>query len=320
VDCVSPANSPSDSTLPYQSVFKKENPSGENDTIPETPLKVLSPRRSTRNRPPTASDEASRSLNAKAARWEAIRTRIQSGGPPTNLLERLLPKAWVNDDVIDTILDFFPSNETIQVLKVYFLNEPFTPKPHKLSVTAPIERYLVPVYRKNHWIALDVHVKDHIIYLYNSLSPQGSSLSKKHWTYSVCTMMAQTADTALGKVGMPKKDWTFYSHVQPTASNPAPKPLSLQQDNGYDCGVFTLINIFRLLLGINPRSEFSPTECRLTWAEEIIKRNTKPKTGVSNGKDVSSKELILNDPAAAELSKPKFVPATGVYIDLTGNF
>ena len=166
---------------------------------------------------------------------------------PRSLMQ-LPTSSTLNDEDIDRALSSFPWPENIQYLNSSFLQEGWEPKAHRLTLSTSIESYIVPVARSNHWTLLQVQIRQRLINHYDSLS--GLNTETDHRTCPTCTLMAETVDKALEKDALGEwspKAWTFKID-----DDHGKRPLSRQQENSIDCGVFLLHNAHSLSLNRNP--------------------------------------------------------------------
>src|SRR5437764_6583858 len=92
----------------------------------------------------------------RPSEWESIRTRIKAGDSLAPFLRRLLPGAWLNDEIINRILPSFPWGPDVRVLNTFILN--LAQQPDRLSREwqAPTTQLVAPVYHLKHWTLLHV--------------------------------------------------------------------------------------------------------------------------------------------------------------------
>ncbi|KAL5596392.1 hypothetical protein BROUX41_006689 [Berkeleyomyces rouxiae] len=177
------------------------------------------------------------------------------------------PQAWLNDAIIDSslaALDRFANmrsgatnyprspNRSVLALGSFFFPNLVknggkkTERSLRLKGVTPdnfvhLETVVIPVCQGSHWTLLVVQPLAKQFTHIDSLNPRGSP------------NMLATVQTWLGHflgAGYDESEWV-------KVSVPAPA-----QNNGYDCGVFTIMNAVSLVLGLKPSSVYEAAEMR----------------------------------------------------------
>ncbi len=131
-----------------------------------------------------------------------------------------------------------------------------------------VKQLVIQLLRNDHWTLLCVRIGDRTIDHYDSWLTNHPI--PDHQGCDTCQLMGQTVDKAVESAQIDKPeplDWTFRTQDEQNQGS----PLSQQQTNGMDCGVYLLFNAYYLSRGLNPCQERAmPDEWRLRWAQQLL--------------------------------------------------
>lgn len=105
-----------------------------------------------------------------------------------------------------------------------------------------LETILMPICKNNHWTLLVVRPQKRTVSHMDSLNPRGSSAHTKRALDWINALLGDEFKAS---------EWQTVQHQAPV------------QDNGYDCGVFTITNGMCLALGLNAADAYSNEELPL---------------------------------------------------------
>ncbi|KAF6816034.1 ulp1 protease family protein [Colletotrichum musicola] len=105
-----------------------------------------------------------------------------------------------------------------------------------------LETILMPICKNNHWTLLVVRPQKRTVSHMDSLNPGGSAVHTKRALDWIKALLGDDFKTT---------EWQTVQHQAPV------------QDNGYDCGVFTITNGMCLALGLNAADAYSNEELPL---------------------------------------------------------
>ncbi|KKA26082.1 hypothetical protein TD95_004011 [Thielaviopsis punctulata] len=226
--------------------------------------------------PPSSSDSARLAAQLAAAlRGDAGGLQFPVSGPETGLtahdFETLVPaRAWLNDAVVDSALSWldrfanagvpgYPkaAERRVLVLGSFFFatlvksggrntERALRRKGVTPAWFAQLETVLIPVCQNSHWTLLVVQPCARRVVHMDSLNPRGSPRLR--------ATLVRWLGELLRAEGVAEDEWREVDVAAPV------------QTNGYDCGVFTVMNAICMVIGVEPGLAYVAEEmARYRW-------------------------------------------------------